>query len=90
MKVPKGLKGGDTFIFEMPKTKKTTQSKKEQQRATVTPTKTEPSLWDIELVNIKDFGMAIVCALLITFSIAMGFMCGILFVTRDDPDAYPK
>lgn len=73
VKVPKGLTGGQSFIFEMP---------------AVIPSKIEPKhkqgVWDVEIDSLYDFGMALIIGVGIGLSIITGFIIGILAVT--DPD----
>jgi hypothetical protein len=68
VKVPKGLKGGDSFIFQMPKTELTK----------VTP---KSSFLDREIATLHDFLMALVIGAGIGFSIVTGFIVGVLVVT---------
>lgn len=68
VKVPKGLKSGDSFVFEMPDA--------ESER----PTEIKGFL-DREIVNMQDFIMALVVGLFIGLSIIGGFLLGVLTVT---------
>jgi hypothetical protein len=72
VKVPKGLKGGDSFIFEMPK-------------AQLTKGATKSSFLDREIANLHDFLTALVVGVGIGLSIVTGFIVGVLVVT--DPQA---
>jgi hypothetical protein len=67
VKVPKGLKGGDSFIFEMPKTQLTKATKS--------------SFLDRDIANLYDFLTALVFGVGIGFSIVTGFIVGVLVVT---------
>ena len=69
MKVPKGLKGGDSFIFEMPKEP---TSKKHN---------TVQSFLDQEVSSVNDFVGALAIGVIIGLSIVIGFLAGILYVT---------
>ena len=68
VKVPKGLKGGDSFIFEMPK-QPTSKKHKVQ------------SFLDQEISRVNDFIMALTMGVIIGLSIVVGFLVGILYVT---------
>lgn len=68
VKVPKGLRSGDTFVFEMPDAE------------TTKPNEAKGFL-DREIVNIQDFMMALAVGLLIGLSIVAGFLLGVLTVT---------
>jgi hypothetical protein len=72
VKVPRGLKGGDSFIFEMPKT----ELSKGQH--------TKSAFLDLEVASLHDFLTALVVGVVIGFSIVAGFIVGVLAVT-DDP-----
>lgn len=68
VKVPKGIKSGDSFVFEMPD-------------AEVTKPSEAKGFLDREIVNIQDFMMALAVGLLIGLSIVAGFLLGVLTVT---------
>lgn len=68
VKVPRGLKGGDSFIFEMPKTE-------------LTKGPTKSALFDLEIASLHDFLTALVVGVGIGFSIVAGFIVGVLAVT---------
>ena len=73
VKVPKGLKSGDSFVFEMPDTE------------TERPSEIKGFL-DREIVNIQDLMVALVVGLFIGLSIVGGFLLGVLTVT--DPNIH--
>jgi len=68
VKIPKGLKSGDSFVFEMPEA--------ESER----PAEIKGFL-DREIVNLQDFMMALAVGLFIGLSIVAGFLLGVLAVT---------
>jgi hypothetical protein len=67
IKVPKGLKGGDTFIFEMPQSQLTK------------PTKS--SFLDRDIANLYDLVTALIFGVGVGLSIVLGFIVGVLVVT---------
>lgn len=73
VKVPKGLTGGQSFIFEMPTVRTSKVESKHKQ-----------GVWDGEIDSLHDFGMALIIGIGIGLSIIAGFIIGILVVT--DPD----
>ena len=83
VKVPKGLKGGDSFIFEMPtgnKKKKSVSSSKSSSNNT----KRNATFLDREIASFHDFFMALAVGVVIGLSIVTGFLLGVLYVT--DPN----
>ena len=94
VKVPKGLKSGDSFIFEMPEKKSHASNsanssgshhpKNPEERSDAPKKSKGRSFLDREIVNMQDFVMALGVGLLIGFSIVIGFLFGVLFVT--DPN----
>lgn len=68
VKVPSGLKSGDSFVFEMPETDGGSPRR-------------DKGFLDREIVNIQDFLMALAVGLLIGLSIVAGFLLGVLVVT---------
>lgn len=73
VKVPKGLKGGDSFIFEMPKAELTKS------------TTNKSSFFDREIASLHDFLTALAFGVGIGFSIVIGFIVGVLVVTDPQP-----
>lgn len=71
VKVPKGLKGGDSFIFEMPK--QTTKASSKIQSL--------QNLLDQDISTLNDFAVAVAIGVIIGLSIVTGFVMGILYVT---------
>mmetsp|Transcript_15452 Transcript_15452/g.21522 ORF Transcript_15452/g.21522 Transcript_15452/m.21522 type:complete len:116 (+) Transcript_15452:106-453(+) len=86
VKVPKGLKPGDSFIFEMPT--EALASHKSKQDSSSATTKFSSSrrigkgFLDREIVDVQDFAMALGVGLLIGGSIVFGFLVGVLYVTE--------
>jgi hypothetical protein len=76
VKVPKGLKSGDSFVFEMPWSK---DSFVHDNRGFL----------DREIVNLSDFFMALAVGLFIGLSIVVGFLAGVLSVTDPNTLAQP-
>mmetsp|Transcript_26535 Transcript_26535/g.44295 ORF Transcript_26535/g.44295 Transcript_26535/m.44295 type:complete len:177 (+) Transcript_26535:154-684(+) len=96
VKVPKGLRSGDSFVFEMPetgfsnnsnsgKTGNNGDSSKDDsgKNGSAAPSSTVEirGFLDREIVNMQDFAMALGVGLLIGLSIVAGFLLGILHVT---------
>lgn len=71
VKVPTGLRSGDSFVFEMPDNSTTPEIR---------------GFLDREIVNLQDFVMALGVGLLIGLSIVAGFLLGILHVTTTPID----
>jgi hypothetical protein len=114
IKIPKGVKPGDSFIFELaadqlqnPKAlldsikqkngavqlAATTDGTGDGSRQKV-PSSTSAqdkvaaahsTFWDREIVNCQDFFFALSVGLVIGLAIILGFLMGILYVTRDFP-----
>lgn len=72
VKVPKGLKGGDSFIFEMPTPALSSEKKKKS------------SFLDREIASFHDFFMALTVGVVIGLSIVTGFLLGVLYVTEPE------
>lgn len=70
VRVPKGLKPGNSFIFEMPTEEKTSK-----------PLLSRPSFFDREIMDKQDFLNALAVGLCIGMSIVLGFLIGVLLVT---------
>lgn len=86
VKVPKGLKQGDSFIFEMPDEdlSSTTCRLMEKTPPKELSIKGGKGFLDREIVDLQDFAMALGVGLLIGGSIVFGFLVGVLYVT--DPE----
>jgi hypothetical protein len=94
VKVPKGLKTGDSFIFEMSvdqlnnpqalldSLKEKTIGGKTASSSTVDKKK---GFLDREIVNLQDFALALSVGLIIGLGIVIGFLFGILYVTKGIP-----
>eukprot|EP00548_Thalassiothrix_antarctica_P006296 CAMPEP_0194140006 /NCGR_PEP_ID=MMETSP0152-20130528/9602_1 /TAXON_ID=1049557 /ORGANISM="Thalassiothrix antarctica, Strain L6-D1" /LENGTH=141 /DNA_ID=CAMNT_0038838063 /DNA_START=48 /DNA_END=473 /DNA_ORIENTATION=+ len=76
VKVPNGLKSGDSFVFEMPESPTSSSTS-----ITSTPSSSDKGFLDREIVNLQDFVMALAVGLLIGLSIVAGFLLGVLVVT---------
>jgi hypothetical protein len=70
VRVPKGLKSGDSFVFEMP----------DGDSNALRPSENKGFL-DREIVNLQDFATALAVGLFIGVSIISGFILGVLTVT---------
>lgn len=99
--VPKGLRSGDSFVFEMGETilttsrdnrnvDATTTAASSTEIASVTPSSTVEirGFLDREIVNLQDFAMALGVGLLIGLSIVAGFLMGVLHVTDNSAAAH--
>jgi len=84
VKVPKGLKPGDSFIFEMPtEAMASNKSKSAGDPLKYSSKKSNgKGFLDREIVDIHDFAMALGVGLLIGGSIVFGFLVGVLYVTE--------
>lgn len=76
VKVPKGLKPGDTFVFDFPAVKGLVPKSKKKT--------TSSSFLDREIASAHDFVMALAIGVIIGLSIVTGFLLGVLYVT--DPE----
>ena len=110
VKIPKGLKSGDSFIFEMsvdqlnnPKALLDSLEEKTSAEAASDDSKSKPSksttttediitkgFLDCEIVNLKDLVWALGVGLLIGTGMMIGFLGGVLYVTKDIPPAVPQ
>lgn len=93
--VPRGLKSGDSFVFEMPETE-TVGNDNAGTRSTGNSDTSVPrvakssSFLDREIINFQDFILALGIGLLIGVSIVLGFLMGVLFVTDPFDDGMPS
>lgn len=85
VKVPKGLKGGDSFIFEMPTSGNNNKKKKSLSKSS----NKRNSFLDREIASFHDFFMALAVGVVIGMSIVTGFLLGVLYVT-DPNDKTPE
>jgi hypothetical protein len=92
VEVPKGLKSGDSFIFELSVDELTNpeallETLKEKSQVTK-PTKRKGFL-ERDILNINDLLLALAVGLIIGFGIIFGFVLGILYATRNEPNETP-
>lgn len=99
VEVPKGLKTGDSFIFEMSVDQLNNPQalldslKKKSPSGTASPSSKKgkkKGFLDREIVNLQDFVMALSVGLIIGLGIMIGFLLGILWVTKGMEQAMPQ
>jgi Na+-transporting methylmalonyl-CoA/oxaloacetate decarboxylase gamma subunit len=79
VKVPKGMKTGDSFIFEMSVDQ---LNNPEALLETIKKRDAEKGFLDREIVNAQDFLLALCVGLIIGMGIVFGFLIGILWATQ--------
>lgn len=92
VKIPKGLRAGDSFILEMPvdqlnNPQKVLDSIREDQ-SKFTPTNRK-GFWDKDITSIQDFALALAVGLIVGMGIVAGFTAGILYATTNVPVPFP-
>ena len=82
VKVPKGLKTGDSFIFEI-STDQLNDPKSLMESIKKKKDTTKKGFMESDIRNLQDFLVASIFGLFIGFGIIMGFVFGILVITRN-------
>jgi hypothetical protein len=85
VKVPKGLKSGESFIFEMSvdQLKNPQQMLDSLQEESNVGGTTRKGFLNRDIANTSDFLLALAVGLTIGMGIVVGFLAGILYATKD-------
>jgi len=86
--IPKGLKTGDSFVFEMSvdqlkNPRQMLDSLQEAPGGIAGDVIAKKGFLDREIANVQDFALAVGVGLMIGASIVVGFLAGILYATRN-------
>lgn len=85
VKVPKGVKTGESFDFEIPVDELNNPQPlldQLQEASTAAGNLKRKGIFDRNITNVEDLTLAICAGLMIGLSIVIGFLAGVLYATR--------